>query len=77
MRHKKIVTIGIILLAISFIVIALSNSTYALFSNDAYGANTNAYTTGMLSIEASSKSETISLTNALPITDEEGLKTNP
>ncbi len=77
MKHKKIIVVSVILLAISFIVIALSNSTYALFSNDSYGANTNAYSTGMLMIEASSKSENISLSNALPMSDEEGLRTNP
>lgn len=77
MKHKKAIIIGVVLLAISFIFIALSNSTYALFSNDAYGANTNQYTTGMLSIEASSKSENITLDNVLPMSDEEGLKTNP
>ena len=77
MKHKKIIVVSVIILAITFIVIALSNSTYALFSSDAYGTNTEVYTTGMLLVEASSKSETISLANALPMSDEDGLKSNP
>ena len=77
MKHKKTIITSIILLAIGLIVSALVNSTYALFSSDSYGANTNAYSTGMLSIEASSKTDNISLDNVLPMTDEDGLKTNP
>ena len=76
-KHKKKIIVGVIGLAIICIVLALVNFTYALFSTDVYGTNTNAYTTGMLSIEASSKSDNVSLSSALPMTDEEGLSTNP
>lgn len=76
-KYKKPIICGIVVLAIVLIISALSNSTYALFSSDSYGANTNLYSTGMLAIETKSKSENILLTNALPITDEEGLQSNP
>ena len=74
---RRAAIIGIILLAVVLVGSALSNSTYALFSNDSYGANTNNFTTGMLSIEAKSKSDRMSLANALPITDADGIQTNP
>lgn len=77
MKHKKIIIISIILLAVTFILIALFNSTYALFSTDDYADGTNNFTTGMLDIQAVSKSENISLSNALPMKDEDGLNTTP
>jgi len=77
MKYKKNIILGVVLLAVFLIIITLSNSTYALFSNDAYGENTNNFSTGMLSIEAHSKSENISLSNVLPISDSEGLAYEP
>lgn len=77
MKNKKVVSIVFIILSIALVVIALVTSTYALFSTDSYGANPNSYSTGLLLIEANSKSENISLTSALPMTDSEGVLSTP
>ena len=75
MKHKKTIIISVIVLAISFILIALFNSTYALFSSDDYAKLPESYSTGLLQITANSISDNISLDNALPITDEDGMLT--
>ena len=76
-KNKKKIIIGIIVLAISLIGISLINSTYSLFYHEDTAANTDAYSTGLLSIIASSKGENISLSNALPMPDSEGEVTTP
>ncbi len=76
-KNKKKIIIGIIVLAISLIGISLINSTYSLFYHEDTAANTDAYSTGLLSIIASSKGENISLSNALPMSDSEGEVTTP
>ena len=76
-KYRKPIIIGIVVLAVAFLISALTNSTFALFSKDIYGVNTNVYSTGMLAIESKSKSENISLDNAVPMTDEDGVQTNP
>lgn len=77
MNNKKITAIVLGVLFIGLVVSALFASTYALYSTDAYGSNPNNYSTATLSIEAVSKSETISLTNAIPMSDEDGVLTTP
>jgi len=77
MKNKKITVIVLSVLSIGLMLSALFTGTYALFSIDAYGVNPNDYSTGLLSITADSKSDTISLTNAIPITDEEGTQSTP
>lgn len=76
-KKKKITIIVLVILGIGLVISLISTTTYALFSYDAYGSNPNSYSTGTLSIEAQSKSETISLTTALPMSDTEGLSTSP
>ena len=76
-KKKKVTTIILVVLCIGLVISLLSATTYALFSVDVYGTNPNNYSTGMLSIEAKSKSEIISLTSALPMTDDDGKSTNP
>ena len=76
-KNKKKIIIGIIVLAISLIGISLINSTYSLFYHEDTASNTDAYSTGLLSIIASSKGENISLSNALPMSDSEGEATTP
>ena len=71
-KNKKKIIIGVIVLAISLIGISLINSTYSLFYHEDTASNTDAYSTGLLSIIASSKGENISLSNALPMSDSEG-----
>ena len=77
MNEKKITFIILGVLVVGLIISGLSSATYALFSVDNYGTNKENYSTGLLAIEAKSKSDTISLSNALPMTDEDGLETNP
>lgn len=76
-KNKKKIIIGVIVLAISLIGISLINSTYSLFYHEDTASNTDAYSTGLLSIIASSKGENISLSNALPMSDSEGEVTTP
>lgn len=77
MNKRKVTKIVLSILFIGLIISGLVTITYSLFSVDVYGTNTNDYSTGLLSIEVSSKSDKISLTNTLPMTDEEGLQTTP
>ena len=76
-KNKKKIIIGVIVLAISLIGISLINSTYSLFYHEDTASNTDAYSTGLLSIIASSKGENISLSNALPMSDSDGAATTP
>jgi len=77
MKEKKITFIVLGILLVGLIVSGLSTATYALYSVNSYGTNPEEYSTGLLAVEAKSKSDIISLSNALPMTDEEGLETNP
>ncbi|MBQ8193295.1 MAG: hypothetical protein IJZ46_04435 [Bacilli bacterium] len=67
----------VIILSITFILIALFTSTYALFTNEEESPNVNSYNTGLLSIIATSKSKNISLDSVLPMTDANGILTEP
>ena len=73
-RNKKIT---IVVLVVGLVISLWNASTYALFSSDVYNANYDSYSTGLLSITAKSKSENVSLTNALPISDDEGKQSTP
>lgn len=77
MDKRKIAKIILIVLSIGLAISAIATVTLALFTNDEYAANPDTYSTGILSIEAHSKSNTISLTNALPMTKEEAMRTEP
>lgn len=70
----KVITLGV---AVCLIVLALSSATYALFYNETISSNTDSYSTGLLSITASSKSDIISLDNVLPMSDSDGSNTTP
>jgi len=79
MKKKKRIVLGIIIsivLAVTAIVIGLS-STSALFVKKDTSKRVNNYNTGILSITAVSKSDTISLDNTLPMSDELGAATTP
>ena len=76
-KNKKKIIVGVIILLILLIGQSLVNSTYSLFYHEDTAANTDAYSTGLLSIIASSKGENISLGNALPMSDSEGETTTP
>ena len=71
-KNRKKIIVGVIILLILLIGQSLVNSTYSLFYHEDTAANTDAYSTGLLSIIASSKGENISLGNALPMSDSEG-----
>ena len=76
-KNRKKIIVGVIILLILLIGQSLVNSTYSLFYHEDTAANTDAYSTGLLSIVASSKGENISLGNALPMSDSEGETTTP
>ena len=76
-KNKKKIIVGVIILLILLIGQSLANSTYSLFYHEDTAANTDAYSTGLLSIIASSKGENISLSNALPMPNSEGEVTTP
>ncbi len=76
-KNKKKIIVGVIILLILLIGQSLVNSTYSLFYHEDTAANIDAYSTGLLSIIASSKGENISLGNALPMSDSEGETTTP
>lgn len=74
MNKKKIM---IIVSSIILVLAALFTTTYSLFYKEDVAANPSNYSTGLLQIEATSLSNTISLDSALPMTDEEGIETTP
>ena len=76
-KNKKKIIISIVILAVALIGFSLVNSTYSLFYHEETASNTESYSTGLLSIVASSKGETISLNNTLPISDTDGINTTP
>ena len=72
-KDKKIV---MIVLSIILVIIVMSSTTYALFFKTHTLDNTESYTAGILDITVEEGSK-LSLTNTLPMTDEEGSKTTP
>lgn len=80
MKKRKKALIGIIIsivLAVTTITIILLSSTSALFTNSHTSIRKSNYSTGLLSITAISKSDTISLDNTLPMSDEQGIVQEP
>ena len=74
-KNKKKIIIVVIVLAISLIGFSLLNSTYSLFYHEDVASNSDNYSTGLLSITATGKGDSISLTNTLPMSDTEGAAT--
>ena len=66
-----------IVLSIVLVIVAISTVTYAFYYHEDVAGNPSDYRTGTLTIDAKSKSSVISLDNAIPISDEEGKKTDP
>lgn len=77
MINKKTIKIVIIVMSIILVLIAFFAASYALFTNETTSTDINSYTTGLLDVTAKSKTDKISLTSALPITDEVGIQTEP
>lgn len=77
MKNKKTTRLVLIIASIVLALIAVISTTQAYFSSDTYASNPNEYQSGILSIEAVSKSNNISLDNTLPMSDTEGLTTTP
>ena len=75
---KKIVLLGLTIIAVLFV---LTTTTYSLFYKKNKLANTESYATGNLSIEVDTTSSglgnTLSLTNAYPMSDSDGMNTTP
>lgn len=77
MKNKKTTRLVLIIASIVLTLIAVISTTQAYFSDDVYANNPTEYQTGILSIEAVSKSNNISLENTLPMSDTDGLTTTP
>ena len=77
MKNKKKIIIVVAAIAVSLIGFSLLNSTYSLFYHEETSKNTEGYSTGTLSITASSKGSTISLSDALPVEDSVGSTNTP
>ena len=77
MKNKKKIIIVVAAIAVSLIGFSLLNSTYSLFYHEETSKNTEGYSTGTLSITASSKGSTISLSDALPVEDSVGSTSTP
>lgn len=77
MKNKKKIIIVVAAIAVSLIGFSLLNSTYSLFYHEETSKNTERYSTGTLSITASSKGSTISLSDALPVEDSVGSTSTP
>ena len=76
-KNKKKIIIVVAAIAVSLIGFSLLNSTYSLFYHEETSKNTEGYSTGTLSITASSKGSTISLSDALPVEDSVGSTNTP
>ena len=79
MKKRKRVLLGIVIsivLTVTAVVLSIS-STQALFSHSDTSTRRNNYNTGILSITAISKSDNISLEGALPMSDEQGIASEP
>ena len=74
-KNKKKITIVVIAVAVLLIGFSLLNSTYSLFYHEDVASNSDNYSTGLLSITATGKGDSISLTNTLPMSDTEGAAT--
>ena len=79
MKDKKMVIVTLVL-GIVLIIGLLTASSYALFYSESNFTNNEAYTTGILDIELVDEegyNTSISLTNSLPMSDDEGKQTTP
>ena len=74
-KNKKKITIVVIAVAVLLIGFSLLNSTYSLFYHEDVASNSDNYSTGLLSITATGKGDSISLTNTIPMSDTEGAAT--
>lgn len=63
--------------SIILVIVAITTTTQSYFNKDNYAKNPTEYQTGLLSIEAVSKSNNISLSNTLPMSDTEGGQIEP
>lgn len=77
MKKKNIIKISAIVFSIIIVIVAITTTTQSYFNKDNYAKNPTEYQTGLLSIEAASKSNNISLSNTLPMSDTEGEQTDP
>lgn len=74
---NKKAKIAVIITSIILVIIALTTSTYALFTSQQRAANKSTYATGLLSVSATSKTNSISLSGELPKSDDEGISSTP
>ena len=79
MKDKKMVIVTLVL-GIVLIIGLLTASSYALFYSESNFTNNEAYTTGILDIELVDEegyNTSITLSNSLPMSDDEGKQTTP
>lgn len=77
MSEKKTVKIVTIITSIILVLTALFAVTYALLTGETIAEDPNSYKTGLLAITATSKTENISLASTIPMSDEDGINTEP
>ena len=77
MKKKNIIKISIIVFSVLIVLVLAITTTQSYFNKDNYANNPTEYQTGLLSIEAASKSNNISLSNTLPMSDTEGEQIEP
>ncbi len=76
-RERLLLGISISIILTTIVIVLSISSTQALFAQSDTNTRRNNYSTGILSITAISKSDTISLDGALPTTDELGATQTP
>lgn len=77
MDNKKKTKIILIIGSIILVCLALFTTTYSFFYNEQVAAKPEDYSTGLLSIEARSKSNVISLDDVIPMSDADGANIDP
>ena len=66
-----------IILSIVLVLLAMISGTYSLYYHESIAQSSEDYTTGILNIVAKSKTDNINLTTPIPMTDGEGILTDP
>ena len=77
MEKKKVLKLASVIVAILLVALLAISTTQSYFNKDTYAKNPTEYQTGLLSIDAVSKSNNISLSNTLPMSDNDGASSEP
>lgn len=74
MIHSESRQIILSIVGISILIIAFVGISYAAFHSSLVGVGSNGISTGTISVSLKDNSDTISISNSLPMTDSEGMK---